>query len=115
MAAPFAGFAAYFLLTAVFFLFYYILIYPALCVFDVFLLFKDPLIACEYVYGPRRWPVDELKNPLFNALSNPLASVYFFLYAVARVYIVTESFVSLRYVPIGVYSSLDWLQVIPHI
>ncbi|KAF3074338.1 hypothetical protein CFAM422_003741 [Trichoderma lentiforme] len=36
-------------------------------------------------------------------------------YALARVYIVVESFVSLRHVPIGVYLTPPWLQMIPHV
>lgn len=36
-------------------------------------------------------------------------------YALARVYIVVESFISLRHVPIGVYSTPSWLQMIPHV
>jgi hypothetical protein len=38
-----------------------------------------------------------------------------FPYILSRLYIVAESFISLRYVPIGVYSAVPWVQNIPHI
>ena len=37
------------------------------------------------------------------------------LYALSRIYIVVESFISLRHVPIGVYAAIPWVQDIPHI
>ena len=37
------------------------------------------------------------------------------LYTLARVFIVVESFISLRHVPIGVYSGVTWAQYIPHL
>ncbi|KAK1512568.1 uncharacterized protein CCOS01_14808 [Colletotrichum costaricense] len=40
-----------------------------------------------------------------------LAGVHF----VARVFIVVEAFISLRQVPIGVYSMPSWIQMIPHL
>ena len=36
-------------------------------------------------------------------------------YALSRIYIVVESFISLRRVPIGVYAALPWVQAIPHV
>ena len=36
-------------------------------------------------------------------------------YVLSRLYIVTEAFISLRHVPIGVYSTVPWSQNIPHI
>lgn len=41
--------------------------------------------------------------------------ILLFAYAFSRFYIVTEAFVSLRYVPIGVYAAVPWTQNIPHI
>jgi hypothetical protein len=38
-----------------------------------------------------------------------------FFYGLSRVYIVVEAFISLRHVPIGVYSAVPWTQSIPHI
>lgn len=37
------------------------------------------------------------------------------MYIVARVYIVLESFLSLRSVPLGVFLSPAWLQMFPHL
>ena len=39
----------------------------------------------------------------------------FIFYALSRIYIVVESFISLRHVPIGVYAAILWVQDIPHI
>ena len=39
----------------------------------------------------------------------------FIFYALSRIYIVVESFISLRHVPIGVYAAIPWVQNIPHI
>lgn len=36
-------------------------------------------------------------------------------YTLARTYIIVESFVGLRHLPIGVYWVPDWLQMVPHI
>ena len=44
---------------------------------------------------------------VFCALSVP--------YALSRIYIVVESFISLRHVPIGVYAAVPWVQAIPHV
>jgi hypothetical protein len=55
-----------------------------------------------YVIGERYWSIEGI---LYAALG---------FYAVARVYIVVESFASLRHVPIGVYWTPAWLQMIPH-
>ena len=37
------------------------------------------------------------------------------LYGFARIYIVAESFLSLRHVPIGVYQDVSWAQYVPHL
>ena len=50
------------------------------------------------------------KYPLW-AFYGPLA----IFYALARLYIVVESFISLRHVPIGVYAAVPWVQDIPHV
>lgn len=37
------------------------------------------------------------------------------LYTFARIFLVVESFISLRHVPIGVYAAVPWVQNIPHV
>ncbi|KAK3943220.1 hypothetical protein QBC46DRAFT_377836 [Diplogelasinospora grovesii] len=37
------------------------------------------------------------------------------LYILARLYIIVESFISLRAVPVGVYLTPSWIQMIPHV
>lgn len=37
------------------------------------------------------------------------------LYPFGRVFIVVESFISLRHVPVGVYEGVGWAQYIPHL
>ena len=43
------------------------------------------------------------------------AELLLLCYAAARLYLVVESFVSLRQVPIGVYAAVPWVQNIPHV
>ena len=57
----------------------------------------------EIVVPP--WAVDT--DLVFVLLSLP--------YIVSRIYIVVESFISLRHVPIGVYAAVPWVQAIPHV
>ncbi|MCJ1270800.1 hypothetical protein MMC22_010697 [Lobaria immixta] len=44
-----------------------------------------------------------------------LAILGFLLYGFARIFLVVESFISLRHVPIGVYAAVPWVQNIPHV
>ena len=53
----------------------------------------------------------KLYQYLLWAFYSPLAT----LYALARLYIVVESFISLRHVPIGSYAAVPWVQDIPHV
>jgi hypothetical protein len=41
--------------------------------------------------------------------------VAIFSYALSRFFIVVESFISLRHVPIGVYATPAWIQTLPHL
>ena len=50
---------------------------------------------------------------LFSIILGPY--VLFVPYVLSRIYIVVESFISLRLVPIGVYAAVPWVQAIPHI
>ena len=43
------------------------------------------------------------------------AGLLLLCYAASRVYLVVESFISLRHVPIGVYAAVPWVQNIPHV
>lgn len=48
-------------------------------------------------------------------INSYMGYVAIIFYTLARAYIVVESFVSLRRVPIGVYWTPAWLQMIPHV
>ena len=41
--------------------------------------------------------------------------LWFFIYTLARIFIILESFLGLRHVPVGVYLTPDWLQMFPHV
>lgn len=66
----------------------------------------------DYGQGPRlkrclRWVLEGL------GLAN--TTMLDLLYTASRLYLVTESFLSLRHVPIGAYAAVPWVQTIPHI
>ena len=62
---------------------------------------------------------DDENRRIFTTLSDYLAWAFYgplsILYALSRLYIVVESFISLRHVPIGVYAAVPWVQDIPHV
>ena len=55
-----------------------------------------------------------LTASLTTTLSWVLFIPLFLFYALSRIYIVVESFISLRHVPIGVYAAIPWVQDMPH-
>ena len=62
---------------------------------------------------------DHFKNKIVGAIVHLivcilLVSIIIF-YILSRIYIVVESFISLRHVPIGVYAAIPWVQDIAHI
>ena len=66
----------------------------------------------------RRWSIPEQEFAmllLVQYTSWILFTPLFIFYALSRIYIVVESFISLRHVPIGVYAAIPWVQDIPHI
>lgn len=88
---------------------------PAIAYFLVLVLRYSPIFA------PRRetQPSWRLVNRFLSMFFYPfLYALYYLLrscYWCARVFIVVESFVSLRLVPIGVYWTPIWPQMIPHV
>ena len=63
----------------------------------------------------RRHHMNMTINILETTVSLILFTSLFIFYALSRIYIVVESFISLRHVPIGVYAAIPWVQDIPHI
>ena len=48
----------------------------------------------------------------------PFWAIFYVLsvpYALSRIYLVVESLIGLRHVPIGVYAAVPWVQAIPHV
>ena len=52
---------------------------------------------------------------LYRRLSQAIIFALSVPYALSRIYIVAESFIGLRHVPIGVYAAVPWVQAIPHV
>ena len=52
---------------------------------------------------------------LHRRLGYCFAGLLLLCYATARLYLVVESFISLRHVPIGVYAAVPWVENIPHV
>ena len=64
------------------------------------------------------WGIEQvLELPAFfiEIVSVGFAFLLGLCYAAARLYLVVESFISLRHVPIGVYAAVPWVQNIPHV
>jgi hypothetical protein len=59
--------------------------------------------------------VCDLLDNVVKVFMGLLFYVTMFSYALSRVFIVVESFISLRHVPIGVYASPAWIQMLPHL
>ncbi|KAL8871471.1 MAG: hypothetical protein Q9174_002700 [Haloplaca sp. 1 TL-2023] len=77
----------------------------------------------HFCFSPLLWRLSSLKTYLYTHRHDfhpgvltiqlfawPLALVYI----AARLYIVVEAFVSLRRVPLGVYTTVDWATYLPH-
>lgn len=74
---------------------------------------------CYFISPPQLMSLDYRPRPfrLNNWIRIVILSSIVLVYCFARVYIVIESFISLRHVPIGVYQtpSLDFMSYIPHL
>lgn len=79
-------------------------IFPAYLVFERFLLIMDFYLGSD---------TEEVPLPLYHTKVG-IAGVVVVIYVASRVFIITEAFVSLRHVPVGVYISPSWIQAIPH-
>lgn len=63
------------------------------------------VMGCSYSERVDYWMV---------IVSRGMCYLLLVFYVAARVFIVVESFISLRHVPIGVYLAPSWIQMIPH-
>ena len=78
-----------------------------------------------YVFRPSKFQLflrGEGTEGIWNLLSDisgimfiVLAVLLLLCYAASRIYLVVESFISLRHVPIGVYAAVPWVENIPHV
>lgn len=59
--------------------------------------------------------VFNLVSPSLRIVGYGSAGLLLLCYAASRLYLVVESFISLRHVPIGVYAAVPWVQNIPHV
>ncbi|KAF5004994.1 hypothetical protein FDECE_8519 [Fusarium decemcellulare] len=74
------------------------------------------LLPIYFVLGPLLATIasSAVKNGITWLLINTLFFSALALYLACRGYIIVESFVSLRHVPVGVFASPTWVQMIPH-
>ena len=72
-----------------------------------------------WIILPGLQTVLEDRGTMFRHFSHNMIIVFSSLIAImyicSRVYLVVESFVSLRHLPIGVFAAVPWVQAIPHI
>ena len=73
-----------------------------------------PLIDTRLHQFLRAWKINKVFE-LLTYLAILVSGLYVFCYGTARLYLVVESFISLRHVPIGVYAAIPWVQNIPHV
>ncbi len=85
--------------------------FDIICTMPVFFL----LTYIGGIISPRSFKPDSDSESFFATLYKLPGNVLLCLYVSARVYLVVESFISLRAVPIGVYWTPSWLQKLPHI
>lgn len=72
------------------------------------------LIASFFPVALTIWGVLHLARMRSEAVLWFLAFLGVIVYLSARLYIIVESFLSLRHVPVGVYVSLEWFEIFPH-
>ena len=63
----------------------------------------------------RSYRKDEFMWNLYTLLYWAIFYLLLVPYVLSRIYIVVESFIGLRHVPIGVYAAVPWVQAIPHV
>ena len=56
-----------------------------------------------------------LQHPVFRYLAYTFGCLIFAVYAAARLFLVLEAFISLREMPIDVYTTPTWTQFLPHL
>ena len=61
------------------------------------------------------WRALKLMQALNKVVGYGSAGLLLLCYAASRLYLVVESFISLRHVPIGVYAAVPWVENIPHV
>lgn len=59
--------------------------------------------------------ISEMFKEVYPILLGLFISVILLLYTFGRIFLVVESFMSLRHVPIGVYTGVTWAEYIPHL
>ncbi|KAJ3468158.1 hypothetical protein MRS44_002223 [Fusarium solani] len=74
------------------------------------------VLPVYFIIGPAMSDVAFWSGPeTFTAVGmSTVISLVLLTYGVARVFIIVESFISLRLVPLGVYISPTWVQMFPH-
>jgi hypothetical protein len=75
------------------------------------------LIVVSYIHHvlSARFVTFEKLEKLFLALARILVGLVLILTCCARIFLFVESFISIRRLPIGVYTTVDWSNYIPHL
>ena len=87
------------------------LLWNVSCSFIIAVLLLFPISASIHEWNTRAIDCGDWKYQVYDIWVRILVVAYLG----ARTFIVVESFISLRHVPIGVYWTPPWLQVIPHV
>ena len=96
--------------------------FAALSIMGGFPAFIASSLLASWVQQPGRLMDSSLLQSCVKRCGHTLAYAFQFIstsilvvYGISRLYLVAESFFSLRHVPIGVYAVIPWMQFIPHI
>ena len=71
--------------------------------------YQDPRQDCKFRRG------SNIMRPLIKTAGYGFGGLLLLCYAASRIYLVVESFLSLRHVPVGVYAAVPWVENIPHV
>lgn len=90
--------------------------FPEEVLWKVSCIYIAAVLPVYFIIGPAMSDVAFWSGPETSTAvgMSTVISLVLLIYGIARVFIIVESFISLRLVPLGVYISPPWVQMFPH-